>query len=84
MYSVKHLTQVIRLATLLTCCSTWCIALCIPVSVTLASSIAWIVLLVGRNSSISIKSNSHICWASFLEIVGSPGATRYCLDKDSG
>ena len=75
MYSVKHLTQVIRLVTplglLLKLVKNTSLT---PPSVVPASSRAWIALLVGRNSSISTNSNSPYMLG--LACLGSWGVLR--------
>ena len=48
----------------------------IPSCMDIGFSSAFIVLLLGKNSSISTNSNSQIFWASLLDTVGRPSAGR--------
>ena len=54
-------------------CSTW---KTVPSHASPDTSNACTVLFDGKNSSISIKSKSHIRWASFSDTVGRPDAAR--------
>ena len=57
------------------CCSYWS-APTIPSCMDTGFSRVLIILLLGKNSSMSTNSNSQIFWASLLGTTGRPGAGR--------
>ena len=78
-YRLKYRTHAITSVVRLFCDGASPTELDVPASWDPLPSSAWIALLDGKSSSISIKSSSQMRVASLRGIVGSPTATRYCF-----